>query len=573
MIPPMNGMTVYALGFELDRALAGAAIKTVSQFTGGCTVTLKRAPFPYLHVLLSGAGAELVIAKKAIVRGENLMESMRPIHGATIRGSRSLGMDRILLLGIEAAGSWGEKTIYTVRLDMTPAAKAVTLFHEGTDQPVESFGSRRARMPSRPDELPPAKQFSILDLPGDTPKELLEAPVTHGMPETVSERTRAWEKVKSAALLLARHIGGLDPVLAHVLSKNESGDMKRIWPCLVEIGRALEEKRWSWHVYDFPEGGSAGRSALYPIRLPVPAKGVACETFFEAVHRKARETIMPRYIDFLIMKASSRARIELQKAERLMHNITNDIDEAERYKELRHYGNLLVTYRHNLKAGLENISVRDFDGERKVTIPLDPRLSPDENIRMYFRRAKKGEKGILIMRNRRRAVSNEIGGKRKFIESISKLTDPNEIITLISGAHGPVRARRRERRPPRFRTYSLDERHTVYVGRNNAENDYLTHRFAAPRDIWLHAQGVTGSHVILKGATRSTPKKILETAAAIAAYFSKARHSATVPVIYTEKRYVRKPRKSTPGTAVHERGKTLFVEPSLPDDKDRSNST
>ena len=76
---------------------------------------------------------------------------------------------------------------------------------------------------------------------------------------------------------------------------------------------------------------------------------------------------------------------------------------------------------------------------------------------------------------------------------------------------------------------------------------------------------MSGSHVILKGAHRSTPKRIIELAAAIAAHFSSARHSKTVPVLYAEKRYVRKPRKSRPGTAVCQRGKTIFVAPGLPE--------
>lgn len=120
----------------------------------------------------------------------------------------------------------------------------------------------------------------------------------------------------------------------------------------------------------------------------------------------------------------------------------------------------------------------------------------------------------------------------------------------------------------RFRSFDLGSGLIAYVGRSDAENDRLTHRFASPSDLWFHAQGISGSHVILKGADRSTPKRILEQAAAIAAYFSKARHSTTVPVIYTEKRYVRKPRNSKPGTAVCQRGKTLFVRPLLPESEE-----
>ena len=104
------------------------------------------------------------------------------------------------------------------------------------------------------------------------------------------------------------------------------------------------------------------------------------------------------------------------------------------------------------------------------------------------------------------------------------------------------------------------------MGRNNAENDQLTHREADGRDLWFHAAGASGSHVILRtGGHRSgPPRSIVEAAAAIAAFHSKARHSGLVPVIYTEKRYVRKPRKGTPGLALCTREKTVFVKPEVP---------
>jgi predicted ribosome quality control (RQC) complex YloA/Tae2 family protein len=96
----------------------------------------------------------------------------------------------------------------------------------------------------------------------------------------------------------------------------------------------------------------------------------------------------------------------------------------------------------------------------------------------------------------------------------------------------------------------------------------LTHRFAHPQDVWLHAGGVPGSHVVLRmqGSTENPPRHILEQAAAIAARFSKAKHAGTVPVIWTRKRHVRKPRGSKPGVAVCQQEKTVFVKPGLPPD-------
>ena len=118
-------------------------------------------------------------------------------------------------------------------------------------------------------------------------------------------------------------------------------------------------------------------------------------------------------------------------------------------------------------------------------------------------------------------------------------------------------------RPREFRT---SDGWKVLVGRSNEENDYLTHRIAHQEDTWLHAHGVPGSHVVLRreGRKDNPSARTLQEAAAIAAWFSKARHSSKTPVIYTLKKYVRKPRKGRPGLALCTREKTIMVAPKDP---------
>jgi len=118
------------------------------------------------------------------------------------------------------------------------------------------------------------------------------------------------------------------------------------------------------------------------------------------------------------------------------------------------------------------------------------------------------------------------------------------------------------------RRFALGDGWIALVGRSNRENDLLTHKMAKPRDLWFHARGVAGSHVILqRGGRKDNPSEpVLEAAASIAAYYSKGRTSGLVPVIYTERRYVRKPRKAPPGLAACMREKVLMVEPKLPAD-------
>jgi len=105
----------------------------------------------------------------------------------------------------------------------------------------------------------------------------------------------------------------------------------------------------------------------------------------------------------------------------------------------------------------------------------------------------------------------------------------------------------------------------VRVGRNNRQNDRLTMGWARPDDIWLHARNIPGAHVILRPAgSRSGQEpdpEVLETAAMLAAWFSRARASQNVPVDYTLRRYVRKPKGARPGMVIYERQRTLFVTP------------
>jgi predicted ribosome quality control (RQC) complex YloA/Tae2 family protein len=136
-----------------------------------------------------------------------------------------------------------------------------------------------------------------------------------------------------------------------------------------------------------------------------------------------------------------------------------------------------------------------------------------------------------------------------------------------SGTETP-RDRRERKDGTRFhpRSYQTKDGWTVLVGRSNQENDYLTHRMAHPEDYWFHAHGVSGSHVVLRreGRKDNPSAKTIEEAAAIAAFFSKARHSSKAPVIYTLKKYVRKPRGAKAGLAMCQREKSIMVLPKDP---------
>ena len=562
----MNSLTVFALAFELDEALSGAGLAGIRRFPDCATLVLDRAPFRYMHVLFYRREAELFVSDQEIAPEKDGVEEMDIASGRLIVGVHALGLERVLLAKLGPGGEWGAKGGLILRLDLTPAAKPLALYEERSGRPLLAIGGARARRAPGPNDVLSPKPYSLLDLPGEPPADLAVESAHAGVPPSAPEHTRRWSAVRSRAAALARSIAGVDPALAAALTRHAGGDLAKLWQPLRTIAERIAERRWKWHLYEFPDAGETGMGVLYPIELPVQECGASMKDYREALHARAKTTCVPSYAAHLRRKAAARLEKDLKRLERLARNLEADLIDAERSAEYRHYGDLLVTHRHKLKTGMEEITVRDFSGERTVTIPLDPALSPDRNIRRYFRRAKKGEKGSDIIRARTHEMEREITRHRKALAHLEALRNPAELIPLVPREKAG-RAAEREAGPwRRFRRFDIDSKHTAYVGKSDADNDILTHDFASPRDLWLHAQGAPGSHVILKGYHRSTPGSVIERAAAIAAYYSKARNSSTVPVIYAEKRYVRRPRKSKPGTALCDHGTTIFVKPKLPDE-------
>jgi predicted ribosome quality control (RQC) complex YloA/Tae2 family protein len=560
----MNSMTVYALGSELDKALAGALVRGVGRFPLGVTLHLDEAPVACVHILYHRKEPELLLSNDAMASADQTAEEMVLAKGRRIVSVHALGLDRVLIVKLGGGVEWGEGEDLLLRIDLTPASKPLSLYQGRSTRPVAVIGARRARKAAGPNEALPPKPISILALPEKPPAEIVSAESPEEISSSAPEHTRRWKGVKAAAALLAQSIGGLDPVLARALSRITEGDIDRLWPLLKEIAGRLAAGSWSWRLYDLD--GGAGAWALYPIELPLEAPMKKQSDFLAALDTRGRELIIPSYAAHLRRTAAAELGRGLKRLERLKANLARDLADAERADEYRHFGNLLVTYRHLITPRMEKIVVRDFSGGEEVVIPLDPTRSPDRNIRLYFTKAKKGEKGKHLIRARRQEAEREITRTKKELERLALVEQPSDLLRLMPRERAADQPKRSEKEPTRFRRYVIDERHTAYVGRSDAENDLLTHRFASPSDLWFHAQGSAGSHVILKGAHPSTPRTVIEKAASIAAYFSKARHSSTVPVIYTEKRHVRKPRKSKAGTATCSRSKTVFVKPSLPDD-------
>ncbi len=264
-------------------------------------------------------------------------------------------------------------------------------------------------------------------------------------------------------------------------------------------------------------------------------------------------------------------RRHLRKLARKVELIDNDLKNADNYDLYRKMAELLKINLTSIKKGMAQVEVEDVYSSSggTVQIELDPSLTPSENADKYFKKYRKGKDGLKLLQRRLEIAKMELAASESMhdelerdFESASKRYDA-EIKQLL-----PAQAKKRETAPRLpYREYTLSSGVKIFVGKDGDDNDRTTFDHAKPYELWFHASQCPGSHVVMKYPDKSfEPSKaeIAETAA-IAAYYSKARNSKTVPVAYTEKRYVRKPRKAKPGLVTLEREKTVMVEPQKPE--------
>ena len=256
--------------------------------------------------------------------------------------------------------------------------------------------------------------------------------------------------------------------------------------------------------------------------------------------------------------------------------ITADLEEARQATRFEQYGNLLMANLHAVPPGAPEVSVDDLFGSsgEKVVILLKTNRLPRENALDYLKRGKKGKRAEPILTTRLAEVRARYEALEASLVSLKQAETADQVRQvergmrrdkLLGNKRSGGRATESAARPsgPRPRRYKTEEGWTVLVGRNNKENDSLT-KGSAGDDIFLHAQGCPGSHVILKreGRADMPSRDTLREAASLAAYWSKARNAAKVPVVYTEVRHVQKPRGAPPGLVTLKNEKSLMARPA-----------
>lgn len=287
----------------------------------------------------------------------------------------------------------------------------------------------------------------------------------------------------------------------------------------------------------------------------------------------------------------------IEKIKDRIKNIDAKLKECDKMDLYRLYGELITSNLYKISDYPQNSVTLEnyYDNNHPITIPLDVTISPSKNAKMFFKKYRKLQNTVSVVLKQKDlaeaeltyldSIVYEIGEAKTVcdIDSIySEICDNllydknantvNNHIYNINESNNGRKHQNKDIASIQPDKYSIDG-YTVFVGKNNKQNDYLTCKIAQNSDIWFHTKDIHGSHVVLKLDKESinsnkldiskttVPDSVLYRCASLAAYYSKARMSQNVPVDYTYVKYVKKPNGAKPGMVIYTNNKTLYVNP------------
>ena len=292
------------------------------------------------------------------------------------------------------------------------------------------------------------------------------------------------------------------------------------------------------------------------------------ETISEALEETIHSTKAIHTADKELEKILTAA---IKKEEGRHQKIKDELEDTNKMNTYKLYGDLLMINAHlqvQYEPSIELQNLLSDEGEM-LTIPLKPNLTIVENAQWYYKLYTKLKNRMVSGEYQLNASTTKLEYLKSILYSIS-LATTRESLEEIRKECMDAGIIKKSKKPLSYKLgksnyihLTIDEGE-MFIGRNNQQNEYLTHRFAKPTDIWFHTQDIQGSHLILR-LNVEPDDMILSKVAQYAAYFSKARETSKVPVDYTYIKNIKKPPGSPLGFVIFNTHQTMIVEPKKPD--------
>lgn len=565
----LDGFSMSALVRELADALTGGRIDKINQPNKQSIVLGIRQPgqnlLLYINTNAGNPSAHLIetAPENPAEPPTFVMLLRKQLETGRIAAVRQEGRDRIIHLDIDVIAGGGRIVTRTLTLELIGKYSNIVLHEDGIiTEALRRIGENTSRVRTvykgLPYVLPPAQEKCDL-LTADT--------------EDILARVRAEGEAKLFQALIGAVLG-FGPV-----SAKEAAFLARLTPNIpvaqlddadfAALADALAELR-TWMEKPAPslrldENGKVTAMAAFPLSTLPKTTLLSYPTVSALMidaDRRLGSYVIPDRERFRRL-----VRTELSRAREKYEKLGAEIAAAENAEEQKIAADNLMTYQYNYVDHADDaITVTNIYSEtgEALTIPLDRRLSIIQNMQAYYKKydkLKRAQKLLAVQQDACRVNIRHLESIEASLDSSTRLAEIAEIQEelIASGyLHEKMPKKNKDRRAQPF-SFTAPDGMTILVGKNNIQNDALTFRTAAPTDLWLHVRDIPGSHVILRTGGAAPSEETLHLAAQIAAHFSKARGSSTVPVDYTAIRFVKKPSGSVPGFVRFTHEKTLFV--------------
>lgn len=466
--------------------------------------------------------------------------------GGVLKEIRQDGFERILTLVFDCRNDLGDPVIYNVIIEIMGRYSNIIITDEN-DKIIECIkridalkSSVRQILPGLKYALPPAQhKMNILT---DDVSDI----------ENAMAASHCQKRSKAAQEVLQ----GISPIVARE----------------IEYGKTLTELK---------------NDIQYPIPTVVMLDGPKDFTFFEPKQYDGMCQLktfddFSSLIDYFYYEQVRHDRIKQrsndlfkylttlkERAVRKAINRQNELEECKDKDKFRIYGDIITANAYALKKGSFFYDLQNFyDNNAEIRIPADPTLSPSQNAQKYYKEYRKKQVAESKLNDFIAEAEDEAAYLESVIDSLSRAESDSEITAIRTELYESgflskrgTKNNKQKKLPPK--KYISSEGFTIYVGRNNVQNDQLTLKTAKNYDLWFHVKDAAGSHVIVT-AVKDKPftDTLIRQAAMLAAHNSKAAGSSNVAVDYTIVKNVHKPNGAKPGMVIYDNYNTEYVTPN-----------
>lgn len=557
----------------MNRLLAGGRVDKIHQPTPLDVAMTVRSNSANYQLLISAEAQSPRLHFTSVKRPNpqtppNFTMLMRKyLEGSRFLGVEQVGFDRILHMKFSAYD--GEPLTLVIEV-MGKHSNIILINAEekilGVVKPVGRSKNRfREIIPGRQYVAPPAQNKAN---PLDTTLEAFDGLLADSFPQgadVVAEKLESW---------LVKTFTGMSPFLARELIARSGRDRALLGEEFVGLFTDVRKADFLPVLITDDMGRTIGFYAFPSLQYPTENQhertsiSTVADIFYNSdLPRIAFEQAKEEFV--------ARVRKELDSSQRAMGYIQESIDEGDKSERFKQIGELILSQIGQIPEEAESVELVDYydPSMASVAVKLDPSLSPSENAEVYFRRYHKAVSGVEALKDRMSEVNQAIRLLKRVLSSAESATSEEQIKELQEAlASEGVSIRKQDEAVAEKQKVEFDGHKIqrvmagtweILIGQNSEANDYLITRLAKPNDMWFHVKASPSAHVIVRtnGKPESIPQTVLQEAAEQTARHSDSKHSSLVPVDYTLRKHVRKPRGAPAGKAIYTHEKTVYITP------------